>query len=62
MVRTGLTFLLTALIAPGITVTGLAAENSLSLALGMMKELFVGFACGFVFQIFYYIAAAPGSS
>ncbi len=60
MVRTGLTFLLTALIAPGITVTGLAAENSLSLALGMMKELFVGFACGFVFQIFYYMLLFAG--
>ena len=60
MVRTGLTFLLTALIAPGVTVTGLAAENSLSLALGMMKELFVGFACGFVFQIFYYMLLFAG--
>ena len=36
------------------------SENSLSLALGMMKELFVGFACGFVFQIFYYMLLFAG--
>lgn len=60
MVRTGLTFLMTALIAPGITVTGVAAENSLSLALGMIKELFVGFVCGYVFHIFYYMILFAG--
>lgn len=60
MVRTGLTFLLTALIAPGVTVTGVAAEDSLSLALGMVKELFVGFACGYVFQVFYYMILFAG--
>lgn len=60
MVRAGLTFLMTALIAPGITVTGVAAQDSLSLALGMMKELFVGFACGYVFQVFYYMILFAG--
>jgi len=60
MVRAGLTFLMTALIAPGVTVTGVAASDSLSLALGMMKELFVGFACGYVFQVFYYMLFFAG--
>lgn len=59
-VRAGLTFLLTALIAPGITVTGLAAENSLELAVGMVGELLVGFCCGYVFQIFYYMLFFAG--
>ena len=55
MVRTGLTFLLTALIVPGIAVSAMPASDSLSLALGILRELFVGFACGFVFQIYYYM-------
>ena len=59
-VRAGLTFLLTALIAPGITVTGLAAENSLELAVGMVGELLGGFCCGDVFQIFYYMLFFAG--
>ena len=53
VIRAGLTFLLTALIAPGVIVTGLSANNSLELAVGMLKELFLGFACGYVFQIYY---------
>lgn len=59
-VRAGLTLLLTALIAPGITVTGLAAENSLELAVGMLGELMVGFCCGYVFQVFYYMLFFAG--
>ena len=59
-IRAGLTFLLTALIAPTVTVTGAAAQDSLSLALGMMKELLVGFACGYVFQVFYYMLFFAG--
>lgn len=59
-IRAGLTFLLTALIAPGITVTGLAASNSLELAVGMLGELMIGFCCGYVFQIFYYMLFFAG--
>ncbi len=53
MVRAGLIFAITALVAPGITVVGV--QSSLDLAVGMLKELFVGYACGFVFQIYYYM-------
>ncbi len=60
VIRAGLTFLLTALIAPGVTVTGLSANNSLELAVGMLKELFLGFACGYVFQIYYYLLFFAG--
>lgn len=60
VIRAGLTFLLTALIAPGITVTGLSASNSLELGVGMLGELFIGFACGFVFQIYYYMLFFAG--
>lgn len=60
VIRAGLTFLLTALIAPGVTVAGLSANNSLELAVGMLKELFLGFACGYVFQIYYYLLFFAG--
>lgn len=60
MVRAGLTFLLTAIIAPGITVTGLAAQNSLELAVGMIGELMIGLCCGYVFQIYYYMLFFAG--
>ena len=51
MVRAGLTFLITALVVPGIAVPGAAQMDSLGLAMRMLRELFVGLACGFVFQI-----------
>lgn len=62
MMRAGLIFLLTALIAPGIAAEslGLDAMNSFELAVSMLKELFVGFACGYVFQVFYYMLFFAG--
>lgn len=60
VVRAGLTFLMTALIAPGVTVTGIAARNSLELGVSMLGELFIGFACGFVFQVYYYMLFFAG--
>ena len=60
MVRAGLTFLMTVLIAPGISEVGLSGSGSLELAFGMLRELFVGFACGFVFQIYYYMLFFAG--
>ncbi len=59
-VRAGLVFLMTALIAPTVTVTGLPARDSLALVVAMLKELFVGFACGYVFQIYYYMLFFAG--
>ena len=62
MVRAGLIFLLTALIAPGIAAESLSldAMNSFELTVSMLKELFVGFACGYVFQVFYYMLFFAG--
>ena len=59
MVRAGLTFLMTALIAPNVLVPT-PAPGGLALAAGMLQELFVGFACGFVFQVYYYMIFFAG--
>lgn len=59
-VRAGLTFLMTMLVAPGIDASGVIAGNSLDLFLGLLRELFVGLACGFVFQIYYYMLFFAG--
>lgn len=56
-VRAGLTALLTFLIAPGLTV---APMDQMTLVLAMIKEFLVGFACGYVFQIFYYMLFFAG--
>lgn len=56
-VRAGLTALLTFLIAPGLTV---APMDQMTLVLAMLKEFLVGFACGYVFQIFYYMLFFAG--
>ncbi len=55
MVRMGLVFLVTALLAPGIAMSQSFTGNSLDLLLGILREVFVGFACGFVFQVYYYM-------
>lgn len=56
-VRAGLIALLTFLIAPGLTV---APMDQITLVLAMFKEFLVGFACGYVFQIFYYMLFFAG--
>ena len=55
LVRAGLTFLLAVLVAPGAPVAAGLDTSSLGLALGLLRELFVGFCCGFVFQVYYYL-------
>lgn len=60
MVRMGLIFLLTLLVAPGLSAPELAGWNSLDLFVGLLRELFVGLACGFVFQIYYYMLFFTG--
>ena len=60
MVRVGLTFLLALLVAPGLSAPELAGWNSLDLFIGLLRELFVGLACGFVFQIYYYMLFFAG--
>lgn len=59
-VRAGLIFAMTALLAPGMEVDGAAVANSLDLAAAMLGELFVGFVCGYVFQVFYYMLFFAG--
>ena len=59
MTRAGLTLLMTLLLAPAAAPAA-GPMGSLDLAAGMLQELFVGFACGFVFQIFYYMLFFAG--
>ena len=59
IVRAGLTFLMTVLIAPNIA-DARGIDGSLELAIGLLRELFVGFACGFIFQIYYYMIFFAG--
>lgn len=57
-VRAGLALGLTVLLAPTLN-TG-AAPSGLALALAMLAELALGFAFGFVFQVFYYLLFTAG--
>lgn len=59
-VRAGLIFIMTILLAPNVSTNLVDNLNSLELALGMMKELFVGMACSYVFQVFYYMLFFAG--
>lgn len=52
-VVTGLALFLTLLIAP--TLPPLGALSGLDMTLAIFKEIFIGFVCGFVFQIFYFL-------
>ena len=58
--RMGLVGALTLLVAPALPVGGLAQITTIELVAGMTRELVVGFACGFVFQIFYYMLIFTG--
>lgn len=61
MVRAGLILGLTLLVAPTVqTAPGLADFTDLELLWGMFKELFIGFVCGFIFQLFYYMIFFAG--
>ena len=52
--------LMTVLLAPTLQTTGVLSTGSLDLAVGMLRELFVGYVCGFVFQIYYYMIFFAG--
>lgn len=52
-VVTGFALCLTLLIAP--TLPALPELPGLDIALGILREVFIGFVCGFIFQIFYYL-------
>lgn len=53
-IRVGLVLLLTMLIAPVLQAPDLAYD-SVDLLLSLFRELAMGFICGFVYQIFYYL-------
>ena len=59
-VRAGMTFLFTALVAPGASAAAVTGSGSLDLAMALLRELFVGLACGFVFQVYYYMLFFAG--
>lgn len=59
-VRVALVMLMTVLLAPTVQPQGVLSAGSLDLAVGMLRELFVGYVCGFVFQIYYYMIFFAG--
>lgn len=60
MARMGLIGALTLLVAPGLPAGHLARITTLELVAGMAHELVVGLACGYVFQVFYYMLIFTG--
>ena len=58
--RVGLIGALTLLIAPSFPAAAYADWTGLELLAAMLRELAVGFACGTVFQIFYYMLIFAG--
>ncbi|MBP1577575.1 MAG: flagellar biosynthetic protein FliR, partial [Oscillospiraceae bacterium] len=58
-IRAGLVLLLTILVSPSVDASA-AALNSFDLIIGIGKELFIGFLCGFVYQVFYYLLLFAG--
>jgi flagellar biosynthetic protein FliR len=51
---------LTLLIGPGLDGLAVADYDTLDMLFGMLKGLFVGLVCGFVFQLFYYMLFFAG--
>jgi flagellar biosynthetic protein FliR len=58
--RVGLAALLTAIIAPGLQGTAPTNLTDFGLVLAIGKEMLAGLACGFIFQIFYYLLMFAG--
>ncbi|WP_312643806.1 flagellar biosynthetic protein FliR [Hydrogenoanaerobacterium sp.] len=59
-VRMGLILALTIVITPTVDGAPIAGMLELEFIFAMFKELFLGFVCGFVFQIFYYLLFFAG--
>ena len=51
--------LLTLMVSPAVDASLLPAD--FDMVFGMFKEFFIGFCCGFVYQIFYYLLLFAGS-
>lgn len=58
--RAGIIGALTLLMAPAFPAAGLAGWTDAEMMFAMLRELAVGFACGTVFQIFYYMLIFAG--
>lgn len=58
-IRASLVLLLTVLVSPAVDPSAID-PRSLDIALGIVKELFMGFLCGFVYQVFYYMLLFVG--
>ncbi len=58
--RVGIIGALTLLVSPGIPAASVASWTGLEMIVAMLRELAVGFACGTVFQIFYYMLIFAG--
>ena len=58
--RVGLIFVLSILLAPNVSTGSFVIVGTLDVIVMMLKELFVGLVCGFVFQIFYYLLFFAG--
>lgn len=59
-VRIGLVLCLTILIAPTLSTTKIQAMSEIETVVAMLLELFIGYLCGFVFQLFYYMLFLVG--
>ena len=59
-IRMALILMLTLLIAPTLTADHLASYKELDLVVGILMEAFIGFVCGYVFQVFYYMLFFAG--
>lgn len=59
-VKMGLVLCLTILIAPTLNADPIKNYSELSIAIAMFFEVSIGFICGFVFQIFYYMLFLVG--
>lgn len=59
-VRAALALGLTLILAPTVDAAGIAAYNDIAFVVAMMKELLIGAACSFVFQIYYYLLFFAG--
>lgn len=52
-VRSGFALALTLVIAPTLSIAGLADYSGIDMVISIVKELFAGFVIGYVFQIYY---------
>lgn len=54
-IRMGLVLCLTILVAPTVDGTHLAEFTDIELIMSMVKEVFVGLVCGYIFLLFYFM-------